>query len=86
MNLETSVAIYLIVWWVVLFSVLPMGVVSHAEAGLTTPGGGDPASPVDPQLKRKFIRTSWISALLFAPIWVAVHLHWLSLGMLRAPG
>ena len=44
MNLETSVAVYLIVWWVVLFSILPVGVVSHAEAGLRPPGGGDPAS------------------------------------------
>src|SRR5438445_264268 len=45
MDLETSLAIYLIIWWVVLFSILPLGVVSHAEAGVKTPGGGDPASP-----------------------------------------
>ena len=86
MNLETSFAVYAIVWWVVLFSVLPQGAVSHAEAGLRTPGGGDPASPVDPQLKRKFIRTTWISALVFAPFWIAVHFHWLTLGMLRGLG
>jgi predicted secreted protein len=83
MNLETSLATYLIVWWVVLFSVLPVGVVSHAEAGIKTPGGGDPAAPVNPQLKRKFITTTWISALLFAPFWIAVHFHWLSLGIFR---
>jgi len=82
-NLETSLATYLIVWWVVLFSVLPVGVVSHAEAGTKTPGGGDPAAPVNPQLKRKFITTTWVSALLFAPFWIAVHFHWLSLGMFR---
>jgi predicted secreted protein len=82
-NLETSLATYLIVWWVVLFSVLPVGVVSHAEAGIRTPGGGDPAAPVDPKLKRKFITTTWVSALLFAPFWIAVHFHWISLGMLR---
>ena len=38
MDLETSVAVYLIVWWLVLFTVLPVGVVSHAEAGIKTPG------------------------------------------------
>ncbi|HLY79716.1 MAG TPA: DUF1467 family protein, partial [Caulobacteraceae bacterium] len=64
MNLETSLAIYLIVWWVVLFSVLPVGVISHAEAGIKTPGGGDPGAPVNPRLKRKFITTTWVSALL----------------------
>ena len=83
MNFETSLATYLIVWWVVLFSVLPVGVVSLAEAGIKTPGGGDPGAPVNPQLKRKFITTTWISALLFAPFWIAVHFHWLSLGMFR---
>ena len=83
MNLETSFAVYAIFWWVVLFSVLPMGVVSHAEAGVKTPGGGDPAAPVDPKLKRKFLTTTWVSALLFAPFWLAAHFHWISLGMLR---
>ena len=86
MNLETSLAIYLIVWWVVLFSVLPVGVVSHAEAGIKTPGGGDPGAPVDPKLKRKFITTTWVSALLFAPFFVAAQMHWISLGMLRRHG
>ena len=66
MNIETSLAVYLIFWWVVLFSILPMGVVSHAEAGVRPPGGGDPASPAEPQLKRKFITTTWVSAILFA--------------------
>ena len=75
MNLETSLAIYLIVWWVVLFSVLPVGVVSHAEAGIKTPGGGDPGAPVDPKLKRKFITTTWVSAIVFAVVWVCYTFH-----------
>ena len=83
MNLELSLAIYVIVWWVVLFTVLPMGQVSHAEAGVEAPGGGDPASPVNPRLKRKFITTTWVSALIFAPFWIAVRFHWISLGMFR---
>jgi predicted secreted protein len=86
MNLELSAAIYAIVWWVVLFTVLPMGQISHAEAGIETPGGGDPGSPVNPRLKQKFFTTTWIAALLFAPFWIAVHFHWISLGMLRSPG
>jgi predicted secreted protein len=86
MGLELSFAIYLILWWVVLFSILPLGVVSHAEAGIRTPGGGDPAAPVNPNLKRKFITTTWVSALVFAPIWIAVHFHWISLAMLRGGG
>ena len=83
MSLEPSLAIYAIIWWVVLFTVLPLGQISHAEAGTPTPGGGDPAAPVNPRLKRKFITTTWVSALIFAPFWIAVHFHWISLDMFR---
>jgi predicted secreted protein len=83
MNIETTLATFVIVWWVVLFTVLPMGVVSHAEAGIKTPGGGDPGSPVNPRLKQKFITTTWVSALIYAPFWIAVYFHWLTLGMFR---
>jgi predicted secreted protein len=38
---------------------------------------------VDPKLKQKFITTTWVSALLFAPFWIAVQFHWISLDMLR---
>jgi predicted secreted protein len=83
MSLGTSLAVYAIVWWVVLFTVLPLGAVSHAEAGIPTPGGGDPAAPVNPRLARKFLITTGVSLLLFAPFWIAVHFHWLTLGMFR---
>ena len=64
----TGIAIYLVIWWVVLFAVLPLGARSHAEAGLEVKDGGDPGAPVVPNLKRKFITTSWVSAI----IWVVV--------------
>jgi predicted secreted protein len=73
MNLTTGVAIYLTIWWVVLFTVLPLGVVSHAEAGIDKGDGGDPGAPVDPKLKRKFFTTTWVSAVLFAVLWAVIH-------------
>ena len=84
MNLETSLAVYAIFWWVVLFSVLPMGVVSHAEAGVTPPGGGDPASPVEPKLKRKFLTTTWVSAVAFAVLWLVIKFGLIKLSGLPA--
>jgi len=68
----TSVAIYLTIWWTVLFAVLPIGVTSHAEAGIDKGDGGDPGAPVDPKLKRKFITTTWVSTLVFAAIWLVI--------------
>lgn len=71
----TGVAIYLTVWWTVLFAVLPLGTVTHAEAGIDKGDGGDPGAPVDPKLKRKFVTTTWVSAIIFAVIWVVVRFH-----------
>ena len=85
MDLATTFATYSIVWWVVLFTVLPMGVQSHAEAGVKTPGGGDPASPVNPRLGRKFITTTWVSALVFAVLWLVVRFGHIDLTRLPGP-
>jgi len=79
MSLATGIAIYLTVWWTVLFAVLPLGVISHAEAGIDKGDGGDPGAPVDPKLKRKFITTTWVSAIVFALIWIVLRFHLIDL-------
>ena len=78
MNPLTMFAVYLTIWWTVLFAVLPLGVQSHAEAGIDKGDGGDPGAPVDPKLKKKFLTTTWVSALLTGALWLAVHFHLLS--------
>jgi len=71
----TGISIYLTIWWTVLFAVLPLGSQSYAEAGIKVTDGGDPGAPVKPNLKRKFITTTWISAivwiLLIGGLWIA---------------
>ena len=79
MNVEFCIAVYLTIWWTTLFAILPIGVRSHAEMGVPVPGGGDPGSPVNPNLKRKFITTSWVSGLIFAAFWLSVHFHLIGL-------
>ena len=44
MSLTTAIAIYFIIWWVVLFAVLPWGVRSQEESGAVAPGT-DPGAP-----------------------------------------
>ena len=41
----TLAAIYVTIWWTILFAILPLGNVTHAEAGVD-PQGGDPGAPV----------------------------------------
>jgi|GWRWMinimDraft_6_1066014.scaffolds.fasta_scaffold130639_1 predicted secreted protein len=64
----TYLAIYFICWWVVLFPVLSLGARSHSEAGLDLKDGGDPGAPVLPNLKRKFITTTWVALIPFAVV------------------
>jgi predicted secreted protein len=73
MSLATSIAIYFIIWWVVLFAVLPWGVRSQHEQGTITPGS-DPGAPAIPNLKRKLVWTTYrlialddLAALLGVP-------------------
>ncbi|HYF23449.1 MAG TPA: DUF1467 family protein [Caulobacteraceae bacterium] len=68
----TIFAIYIVCWWVVLFAVLPLGMQSHHEAGTHPNDGGDPGAPVNPNLKRKLITTTWVSAILWAAVMAVV--------------
>lgn len=65
MTIFTGICIYLTIWWTVLFSILPLGVTSHAEAGIDKGDGGDPGAPVDPKLKRKVLTTTIISTAIW---------------------
>ncbi len=79
MSWMTGIAIYMTIWWTALFAILPLGVRSHAEMGIDTPGGGDPGAPVNPNLKRKFITTTWVAAVVFAILWLVIHFHVITL-------
>lgn len=71
----TGLSIYLVTWWVVLFTILPLGVTSHAEAGVDNGDGGDPGAPVDPKLKRKFITTTIVATVIWAVVMVCLEFH-----------
>jgi predicted secreted protein len=82
MGVPTLIALYLTIWWTVLFAILPIGVTTYAEAGIEVKDGGDPGAPVDPKLKRKFITTTWVSALILLGIIGLLHFHILDLAKL----
>jgi predicted secreted protein len=67
MSLTTSLAIYFIVWWTVLFAVLPWGVRSQVETGDVVPGT-DPGAPALPKLGSKMLWTTIIATITFAAI------------------
>ena len=64
MSIATGLAIYFIIWWLVLFAVLPFGVRIQQESGDVAPGS-DPGAPVLPRLARKLLWTTIVSGVVF---------------------
>jgi predicted secreted protein len=71
MPLTFAIAIYVVLWWTVLFAVLPIGVRTQAEDGVVVPGTPESA-PTAPRLLRVVLVTTLISGLLFGAAWAAV--------------
>ena len=57
-------AVFLTIWFTVLFAVLPIGVRSQIESGEITPGT-EPSAPTAPRLWMKAIVTTLVSAVVF---------------------
>lgn len=66
MNLGGAVVIFVLIWWSVFFAVLPWGVRGRWEADDDGVHGAEPGAPVKPDLKRKALITTGISAVLWA--------------------
>jgi predicted secreted protein len=66
MSVVTLLAIYFLIWWMVLFAVLPWGASSAHELGQEIEPGHAPSAPVRPLILRKIIATTLISALVMA--------------------
>jgi len=80
-NIVSLVAIYFVVWWIVLFAVLPWGVRSQHDEGEATLGT-ERSAPVKPMLVRKAVATSIVAAILVGALWVAVDVCGFELSML----
>ena len=62
MKIGTVIAIYFLIWWVVLFAVLPWGVRAQGEGGAP---GTDPGAPLVPRLKAKLVWTTVVASVVF---------------------
>ncbi len=57
LTLVGALSLYFIIWWTVLFAVLPFGVRSQHEDGFVV-AGSEPGAPSLPRLREKAIWTS----------------------------
>jgi predicted secreted protein len=82
-RIGTAFAIYFIIWWVVLFAVLPWGVRSQHEGGAMPPGT-DPGAPMRPRGRRILIVTTIIAGVVFAVFDVVYSYHLVTIEGLAA--
>lgn len=83
-SIASAFAIYFVIWWVVLFAVLPFGVRTQAEAGEVMLGTTSSA-PRNPMLLRKVLATTVIAGLVFA-LFAAVMNSGLTIRDIPLPG
>ncbi len=71
MNIVGGLVVFLIVWWLIFFMVLPWGVRTQSDDGDVEPGT-EPGAPSQPLLVRKAIITTIITIFVWGVIYVAI--------------
>lgn len=84
MSFTTAIAIFFILWWLVLFAVLPWGVRSQHESDEPMAPGTDPGAPVQHRIGRTIVITTLVTAMLFAVLWAAYAGDWLPVAWLKS--
>ena len=77
-TISTALAIYFVLWWIVLFLTLPFGVRSQHEDGEGAPGT-DPGAPIMSRMGAKLIWTTVLSTAIFAAAMLAYNAGYLNI-------
>ena len=68
--------IYIIIWWIVFFAILPIDVERKKMIRID---GEDPGSPENPKMLKKFIYCTGITTALFVIIYLLMKFEYLNL-------
>ena len=79
MGVTGSIIVYVMIWWIIFFSVLPIGIQSNKEIYKEKIGGNDPGAPKNPRIVQKFLLTTLITSIIFAVIYYLVRIDLLNL-------
>ena len=79
MGITGSLVTYVCIWWIVFFSILPVGIKSENQKFRETLKGNDPGAPKNPQILNKFIISTLITSIIFLGIYYMVEYNYLNL-------
>jgi predicted secreted protein len=83
MPVATALAIFFLIWWVVLFAVLPWGIRSQHE-GQEMVAGTDPGAPAKAGIGWKLLWTTLLAIAVYGVGYVLYEQHWISIEALMA--
>ena len=69
MDVFTGIVVFLIVWWLILFMILPLGSTGQAESGEMVQGT-ESGAPVVANLKRKVWTTTVVASIVWLVLFV----------------
>tara|TARA_B100000963_G_scaffold291092_1_gene261057 strand:- start:1377 stop:1622 length:246 start_codon:yes stop_codon:yes gene_type:complete len=76
MSITGLAIIYIIIWWIVFFAILPIDVVRNKSIKIE---GEDSGSPENPKMLKKFIYCTGITTILFIIIFFLMKFEYLNL-------
>ena len=79
MGITGSIIVYVLIWWIIFFSVLPVGIQSNREKFQEKIEGIDPGAPNNPNIAKKFLFTTIITSIIFIVIYYLVEINLLNL-------
>ena len=79
MGITGSVIVYVMIWWIVFFAILPVGIKSNKEVFRDSIEGFDPGAPKNPKIGKKFFITTIITSILFLVLYYIVYLGFFNL-------
>jgi predicted secreted protein len=78
-TLAYAIALYLVIWWIVLFAMLPIGVRTAEEAGEKTSPGNAESAPHLPNLLPKMVATTVVASIVFVALYAVIVHHLITL-------
>ena len=76
MSITGLAIIYIIIWWIVFFAILPIDV---ERKKIIRIDGEDPGSPENPKILKKFVYCTGITTILFVIIYLLMKFEYLNL-------
>tara|TARA_Y100000741_G_C18050236_1_gene476113 strand:- start:131 stop:385 length:255 start_codon:yes stop_codon:yes gene_type:complete len=73
MSLTGSIVIYVCIWWIIFFSLLPVGIKPNNSKFTDNISGIDPGAPKKANILKKFIYTTLITSVIFLSIYYMVN-------------